>query len=759
MFLQVTKVSGSGPGCSVSFLLHVFTHRFEHLRTRLLVSLLAVVSLLTAAVLALVQVRMRAHVWEDLASALRSESAVYTKVEEARRQQAEQSVALISDLPSLKALMSTHDPATIQDGSESILRTTGAELLLLEDSKGELLALHSTIEPVSLPLGKSLLLNSTGKHDWWLLNGHLYCLNFAPITAGAGAELRTLGRIGLGHEVTPQSVAGGEALKSGALIFERAGGVLISSLDRSLWPDFQYWLQKPTTGPSKSIQEVDIGGERYLLSFIELSGDHPVRLYALRSYDQATSFLRSLNQMLLALGAIAVLTGAVVGFVLSRQITRPLEDLVSASRQMEKGDFTYQLHVKGKDEVAELTRAFEQMRKSLLLSREGMLRSARLEAVGRLAGGIAHDFNNLVMIIKGYSDLLLESVPRESHSHIEEIKRAAERASGLTRQLLAFSRKQVLEPQVLDLNHTVRGMLKMLRLLLGEDIELLTSLSEQIGRVKADPGQLEQVIMNLAVNARDALPGRGKLIIETQPCDLDEAYAAVHQEVTPGPYAMLAVTDTGCGMTSETLAQIFEPFFTTKEPGKGTGLGLATVYGIVKQSRGHITVYSEVGVGTTFKIYLPAIDQPVVLPQADQTGEVPHGMGTVLLVEDEVPLRTLAAKALQRLGYEVLQAGDGLDALVVADCHPGPISVVVTDIVMPRMSGPEMVEKLRHKRSGFSVIFMSGYTEAAALGNARVGKDVVLLNKPFSTDTLVRKISQVQEAASPVPDKTSSPTS
>jgi two-component system, cell cycle sensor histidine kinase and response regulator CckA len=307
------------------------------------------------------------------------------------------------------------------------------------------------------------------------------------------------------------------------------------------------------------------------------------------------------------------------------------------------------------------------------------------------------------------------------------------------------------------LNHTVRGMLKMLRLLLGEDIELRTSLSEQIGRVKADPGQLEQVIMNLAVNARDALPGRGKLIIETQPCDLDEAYAAVHQEVTPGPYAMLAVTDTGCGMTSETLAQIFEPFFTTKEPGKGTGLGLATVYGIVKQSRGHITVYSEVGVGTTFKIYLPAIDQPAVIPQAEQTGEMPHGMGTVLLVEDEIPLRTLAAKALQRLGYEVLQAGDGLDALVVADRHPGPISVVVTDIVMPRMSGPEMVEKLRRKRGSFSVIFMSGYTEAAALENARVGKDVVLLNKPFSTDTLVRKISQVQEPT--VPDKTPSPSS
>src|SRR6201987_2626772 len=360
--------------------------------------------------------------------------------------------------------------------------------------------------------------------------------------------------------------------------------------------------------------------------------------------------------MLLGLGAIAVLSGTLVGFVLSRQITRPLEDLVLASRQMEKGDFEFPIHVQGKDEVAELTRAFEEMRKSLRLSREGMLRSARLEAVGPLAGGIAHAFNNLVMIIKGYSDLLLETAAPETRSHLEEIKRAGDRATGLTQQLLAFSRKQVLEPQVLDLNHTVRGMLKMLRLLLGENIELLTSLPEDIGRVKADPGQLEQVIMNLAVNARDALPGRGKVIIETHPCNLDEAYAATHNEVTPGHYVLLAVTDNGCGMNSATLTQIFEPFFTTKEPGKGTGLGLATVYGIVKQSRGHITVYSEVGVGTTFKIYLPAIDQPAVIPQAEQAGEMPHGMGTVLLVEDEVPLRTLAAKALQRLGYAVLQA-------------------------------------------------------------------------------------------------------
>jgi signal transduction histidine kinase/ActR/RegA family two-component response regulator len=730
----------------------MFSHPFEHLRTKLLLSILAVVFLLTAAVLALVQVRMRAHVAEDLISALRTESDVYSKVEEARRQQSEQSAALIANLPSLKALMSTHDPLTIQDASESLLQTSGADVLILEDPAGAEMAIHSRNKHVVTSSERLLLFHPSGRHDWWFVNGHLYDLSFAPVTAGAGSEAHSLGRVALGREITPQSIAGAGARKDSPIIFERDGRVLLSSLDPTLWQDFQAWLANSSRRP-ESIQEIDIQGERYLGSFIELSGDHPIRLYSLKSYDQATSFLGLLNRMLVMLGAIAVLTGALFGFLLSRQITRPLEDLVNASRQMEKGDFEFPIKVQGHDEVAELTRAFEQMRKSLRLSREGMLRSARLEAVGRLAGGIAHDFNNLVMIIKGYSDLVLENASPENRSYIEEIKRAGDRASGLTRQLLAFSRKQVLEPQVLDLNHTVRGMLKMLRLLLGEDIELLTSLSDQIGRVKADPGQLEQVIMNLAVNARDALPGRGKVIIETHFCILDDAYAATHNEVAPGAYVLLAVTDNGCGMNSETLTQIFEPFFTTKEPGKGTGLGLATVYGIVKQSRGHVTVYSEVGVGTTFKIYLPAVDKPAITTQPQPTSELPAGHGTVLLVEDEVPLRALAAEALKRLGYHVLQAGNGLEALVAAEQHQGDIHIVVTDIVMPRMGGPELVQKLRRKRTGFSVIFMSGYTETAVLENAHIGKDSILLNKPFSTEALVQKMREVQEAtaADPIP--------
>jgi len=727
----------------------MFSRAFEHLRTKLLAAMLAVVFLLTASVLTFVQIRMRAHVAEDLATALRTETSIYTKVQEARRQQTEQSAALIANMPGLKAMMAIHDGPTIQDASESILDNSGADVLILQDPSGNTLALHSKSQKVAKSTERMLLFHSSEKHDWWFVNGHLYDLTFSHITAGSGHETRSLGIVALGREVTPQGIASAVGLKSGPIIFERDGLVLVGSLDPMLWDDFQKWLSRSSLS-SGVIHEIDLGGERYLGSSIELSGDHPVHLYCLKSYDQATSFLGSLNQMLLMMGLFAVLTGSLFGFALSRQITRPLEDLVQASRQMEKGDFEFPIVVHGEDEVAELTRAFAQMRKSLRLSREGMLRSARLEAVGRLAGGIAHDFNNLVMIIKGYSDLVLESANDETRPHIEEIKRAGDRASGLTRQLLAFSRKQVLEPQVLDLNHTVRGMLKMLRLLLGEDIELLTSLPEQIGRVKADPGQLEQVIMNLAVNARDALPGRGKVIIETQFCSLDESYAATHNEVAPGDYVLLAVTDNGCGMNSETAAQIFEPFFTTKDPGKGTGLGLSTVYGIVKQSRGHITVYSEVGVGTTFKIYLPAVDKPAMAIPNQPADALPAGHGTVLLAEDEAPLRVLATETLKRLGYNVLAAGNGLEALVAADQHAGHIDVVVTDIVMPRMGGPELVEKLRKKRSGFHVIFMSGYTEAAVLENAHIGKDAILLNKPFSTETLVRKMREVQDPESQV---------
>jgi signal transduction histidine kinase/ActR/RegA family two-component response regulator len=725
----------------------VLTRPFKHLRTKLLVSIVAVVFLLTAAVLVLVQERMKSHVREDLAATLRAESRVHAEIEHARRDQSHQSAALIADQPTLKALMSTNDRLTVDDASSSLLETSHADLLILENPSGDVLGFHSRSDDVPFSTVKRLMKDSSGNEDWWFAGGHLYDVNFAPIVAGRNSDARILGRIALGREVSPQSIAQSGAFGKSALAFERQGTVLLSSLPGNTWGDLAASLSH-TAAKAGSVSEVSIGGERYLTSFVELPGDHPVRLYSFQSYDQATEFLVALNHMLITLGVVAVFAGALIAYFLSKQITRPIEQLAVGARQVQQGDFDHKIEARGNDEVADLTRAFDEMRKSLVQSRDGMLRSARLEAVGRLAGGVAHDFNNLVMIIKGYSELLLDSAPENMRSQLEEIKNAGERASALTRQLLAFSRKQVLAPQVLDPNQTVRNMAKMLRVLIGEDIELVTSFSEDVGRVKADHGQLEQVVMNLAVNARDAMPDGGKLVIETQSCYLDETYCVTHSEVTPGSYVLIAVTDNGCGMSKETLAQIFEPFFTTKELGKGTGLGLATVYGIVKQSRGHISVYSEPGVGTTFKVYLPSVDKSTALPVSPKAGEAPRGVGTILLVEDEPALRTLAAESLKRLGYTVLTAGNGLEALTAADRQAleinGRIDVVVTDIVMPRMGGPELVKKLREKFGEVAVIFMSGYTEAAALENIEIGRDAVLLNKPFSTETLASKIADLR---------------
>jgi signal transduction histidine kinase/ActR/RegA family two-component response regulator len=708
--------------------------------------MLAVVFLLTAAMLLLVQGRMRSHVREDLVSSLRAESAVYNEIEKARHEQARQSALMIADQPSLKALMSTNDRLTVEDGSESILRSSHSDLLILENVSGNLLAFHSTSNDVPASALTQLMKGSSGEEDWWFAGGHLYDVSLVPIVSGVNVNQRPLGRMALGHEISSKSTLD-TAFGKGAFVFDRNGAVLLSSLPPSVWGDFELSL-KPDQKKSDAIRELDIGSERYLTHFVELPGDHPVRFYSLQSYDQATFFLGSLNRLLLILGALAVVGGAFVAFFISRQVTRPLERLAQGTRQLEKGDFEFNIPIQGNDEVADLTRAFEDMRTSLRQSREGLLRSARLEAVGRLAGGVAHDFNNLVMIIKGYSDLLLDHATPEARPHLEEIKRAGERASGLTRQLLAFSRKQVLEPQVLDPNQTLRNMVKMLRVLIGEDVELVTSFSDEIGRVLADPGQLEQVLMNLAVNARDAMPHGGKLIIETQPCYLDAEYAATHSEVTPGPFVLTAVTDNGCGMSKDILGQIFEPFFTTKEPGKGTGLGLATIYGIVKQSKGHIAVYSEPGVGSTFKIYLPSLDKSAPLAPVRHAGTTPRGTATILLVEDEAPLRVLAAESLKRLGYTVLQAGNGLEGLAVSDQHLGNLDIVVTDIVMPRMGGVEMVDRLKRKRANLAVIFMSGYTEVAALENAKIGSDSILLNKPFSSEILAHKIAEALQRTS-----------
>src|SRR5213593_87653 len=379
-------------------------------------------------------------------------------------------------------------------------------------------------------------------------------------------------------------------------------------------------------------------------------------------------------------------------------------------------------------------------RKSL----EAQLRQAqKMEAIGRLAGGIAHDFNNLLTVIIGFSELMLLSLPVE-HPHcatFEQIRQAGEKASRLTRQLLAFSRQQVLQPKVLDLNAVVANIDTMLQRVIGEDIDLLTILSPGLASVKADPGQIEQILMNLVVNARDAMPAGGRLTIETADVVLDTDYARTHVAVNPGRYVMLAVSDNGCGMDAETQTRIFEPFFTTKEPGKGTGLGLSTVYGIVKQSGGNIGVYSEPGRGTTFRIYLPRIEaaaEPVEPGKARE--QLPCGSETVLLVEDEEVVRGLARQILASHGYTVLAAPSGADALELAASHAGPIHLLVTDVVLPGISGRELAARFQSVRPGLQVLYTSGYTDEAVVHHGVLDAGIAFLQKPFTSGALARKV-------------------
>jgi two-component system, cell cycle sensor histidine kinase and response regulator CckA len=377
---------------------------------------------------------------------------------------------------------------------------------------------------------------------------------------------------------------------------------------------------------------------------------------------------------------------------------------------------------------------------------EQLRHSQKMEAVGRLAGGIAHDFNNLLTAIIGYSQLAIGRLRKEDsmRKELEEIERAGQRAAALTSQLLAFSRRQVLQPEVLDLNSVVSDLAKMLHRLIGEDIELDIQLDSSLGRVRADRGQVDQIIMNLVVNSRDAMPEGGKLTIETANVELDESYASEHVDARTGRYVMLAISDNGAGMDKQTRLRIFEPFFTTKEQGKGTGLGLSTVYGIVKQSGGNIGVYSEPGTGTTFKIYLPRVDDQL---DYKQPGGAPsshlEGTETILLVEDEASVRRLARIILEAKGYSVVEASGADEAHKMSEQHSGPINLMLTDVIMPGSSGRELAQGISRSRLEMKVLYMSGYTDDAIVHHGILDARTPFIQKPFTPEALLRKVRDV----------------
>jgi PAS domain S-box-containing protein len=397
-------------------------------------------------------------------------------------------------------------------------------------------------------------------------------------------------------------------------------------------------------------------------------------------------------------------------------------------------------------------RRAEEERRNL---QEQLFRSQKLEAIGTLTAGIAHDFNNLLTTIMGNAEMALMDLDNEEplYDVLVEINETGKRATLLTRQLLAFSRKQIFQLEIFNLNKVVRDMDKILRRLITEDIEMKTILGPDLGTVEADVGQVEQILMNLVVNARDAMPRGGKLTIETVNVELDEIYAADHVAVTPGAYVMLAVSDTGVGMTDEVKAHIFEPFFTTKEIEKGTGLGLSTVYGIVKQSNGNIWVYSEPGHGATFKIYLPRVEKPShIMEETKKRDYTPHGSETVIVVEDDESLRRMAVKSLESYGYTTLSAENGQEALSMCEKHKDQIHLMLTDVVMPGMSGKTLSDRLKALNPDINVLFMSGYTDNAIMHNEVLEKGIAFLQKPFTPDRLARKVREVLDESRKVGD-------
>jgi signal transduction histidine kinase/ActR/RegA family two-component response regulator len=419
-----------------------------------------------------------------------------------------------------------------------------------------------------------------------------------------------------------------------------------------------------------------------------------------------------------------------------------------------------ELEERVKQRTAELSTALEalgaeiverkQAEQTLEQTEAQLRQSQKLEAVGRLAGGVAHDFNNLLTVIMGYSELLLlrAGLDEATKNRIREIGKAGARAASLTKQLLAFSRKQVLQPVILDINSLIDGVWKMLERLIGEDVQVRIMLHPEVNRIFADPGQVEQVLINLVVNARDAMPQGGRISIQTDNIELDEGYAFTHLAVSAGDYVMLSVSDTGMGMDAETQKRIFEPFFTTKEMGKGTGLGLSTVYGIVKQSGGNIWTYSEVGKGTTFRVYFPRVQGKAESQLKIAEEALPLGEETILLVEDETNVRALTRENLRACGYNVLEAANGPDALDILTRHAGPVQLLLTDVVMPLMSGRELAERVQKTRPGLAVLYVSGFTDDTIVHHGVLDAGTEFLEKPFTLRTLARKVRSVLDKQS-----------
>jgi signal transduction histidine kinase/ActR/RegA family two-component response regulator len=725
------------------------------LRAKFLLSLVLVILAMTfctlLAVRQLIEVRAERQLGLDTQNALATFQVMSRQQHMALSRKAE----LLATL----ALLRDGDTTAIRDASQDPWQSEDSDLFALTDAAGKITAMQTRGESAgsTAPDAIGNLLRSSNASSpgdprkptlgWWVTGGHLYQIVVTPFDSDRRAGRASSRTVIVGHELTPARVNEFARILSSDLVFRQGNRVLASSLS-----PFEEQSFSAASLPQTESSQLALHNRRFFVSAVKLSPDTPddLNLLVLKSSDAALASIGRLNLFLVVLGFAAVLAGGLLAYFISSTFTKPLGSLMDGVRALEQGDFTFPLAAVGGDELSTLTRAFASMRGTLQGNEaqrkqlEDQLRqSQKMDALGRLAGGVAHDFNNLLTIIKGNSDLALDQIkPADpARANCEQISKVADRAASLTRQLLAFSRRQLLQPRVLDLNDLVMESSRLLKRLLREDIEFNVRCGDSLGRVLADAGQIEQVLLNLTVNAADAMPSGGKLVIETHNVIADEKYSLSHPPLQPGHYAMLAVTDSGSGMTAEIKARIFEPFFTTKEPGKGTGLGLATVYGIVNQSSGCIHVESSPGVGTRFEIYLPHTQEKLPVVQTSETiaSERRH-RETVLLVEDETAVRTLTCEFLHAAGYQVLSASDGIEALEIAERLSGSIHILLTDVVMPRMRGPELARRIQQKLPHVVIVFVSGYTEELHVAPSSLDTGF-FLQKPFSRDQLLRKLS------------------
>src|SRR5882672_4176223 len=703
------------------------------LRTKLLLSFVLLSAGLTCATLLVVrrsaQVQMQRQVEQDARNA--------TLTFQVMEHQHQIALSRKADLLASLAYMRNGDATTIKDVSEDPWKSDDCNMFALADKKGRIIALHSTAAVFPAAVTEEMLRRSLSQGNtsaWWINNRIVYQVVLQRFYDGPPVKSNLQGVVVVGRSMDTRAAGEFSRISTSQIIFRYGKDVVVSSLSALQEQEVLGQIQEQ---PAQ--EQVYLGGERFLTSSLDLTpgSDPAANLIILKSYREAAAYLERLNQLLLGLGLVAVLAA-----------------LLEGVHALEEGNFAYPIEARGGDELAQVTRAFDGMRGTLQRNEaereqleEQLRQSQKMEALGRLAGGVAHDFNNLLTVIKGHSELLFDRMKPADifYGSTQQIMKTADRAASLTRQLLAFSRMQVLQPRILDLNTLVADMSKLLRRLVREDIEFGFRLGDSLGRVKADPGQIEQVLLNLTVNASDAMPQGGKLTIETKKLKVDAAYANARPPLRPGQYVHLVVTDTGHGMDAATMSRIFEPFFTTKESGKGTGLGLATVYGVVRQSGGFIWVESSPGNGARFEIYLPRVtEKEEAISYERASAKSKGGSETVLVVEDEDEVRSLASEFLRSAGYSVLTAKDGVEALEISERLGGAIQLLLTDVVMPKMRGTELAQELKGRFPRLRVVYMSGYLEQDPCSGEILEKAIVL-QKPFSRDSLVREIGDAFE--------------